>query len=104
MTAIPDTVTQTLSVHQLQVGHVLLTPMVGSLETVTGISQHGGYYDITTDRTDFYTWPGTDPIRVLAGRAHTPLRCSRCAGEDGPFTDDDLCEACARPMPLDGVA
>jgi hypothetical protein len=34
----------------------------------------------------------------------TPIRCSRCRGEDGPFTDEQLCEACARPMPLDGVA
>ncbi|MDX3588549.1 hypothetical protein [Streptomyces europaeiscabiei] len=34
----------------------------------------------------------------------TPLRCTRCQGEDGPFTPDGLCEACSRPMPLDGVA
>ncbi|MFD5798660.1 hypothetical protein ACFWIO_35040 [Streptomyces diastatochromogenes] len=33
-----------------------------------------------------------------------PIRCTRCKDEDGPFTDDRLCEACARPMPLDGVA
>lgn len=35
------------------------------------------------------------------------LRCSRCQDVDGPFTTvdtDTLCEACARPMPLDGVA
>jgi hypothetical protein len=32
------------------------------------------------------------------------IRCSRCQDEDGPFTSDGLCEACARPMPLDGVA
>lgn len=31
-------------------------------------------------------------------------RCTRCKQDDGPFTPDDLCEACARPMPLDGVA
>lgn len=28
-----------------------------------------------------------------------PLRCSRCTGTDGPFTDAGLCEACARPIP-----
>ncbi|GAA3268071.1 hypothetical protein [Streptomyces lavendulae] len=28
-----------------------------------------------------------------------PIRCSRCRGEDGPFTDAGLCEACARPVP-----
>ncbi|MER7507019.1 hypothetical protein ABTX82_01520 [Streptomyces lavendulae] len=28
-----------------------------------------------------------------------PIRCSRCQGEDGPFTDAGLCEACARPIP-----
>ncbi|MFE4857295.1 hypothetical protein [Streptomyces sp. NPDC056670] len=32
-----------------------------------------------------------------------PIRCSRCKGEDGPFTDDALCEPCARPMPLAGA-
>ncbi len=35
----------------------------------------------------------------------TPLRCTRCGDEDGPFVPDSgLCEECARPMPLDGVA
>jgi hypothetical protein len=33
-----------------------------------------------------------------------PLRCIRCGDEDGPFTPDGLCEPCARPMPLDGIA
>jgi hypothetical protein len=32
------------------------------------------------------------------------IRCIRCRDEDGPFTDEQLCEPCARPMPLDGVA
>jgi hypothetical protein len=32
------------------------------------------------------------------------LRCNRCGDTDGPFTPEDLCEPCARPMPLDGVA
>jgi hypothetical protein len=40
----------------------------------------------------------------LIGADVTPIRCTRCRDEDGPFTDDGLCEACARPMPLDGVA
>ncbi|MCX5365867.1 hypothetical protein OG864_45035 [Streptomyces sp. NBC_00124] len=31
-------------------------------------------------------------------------RCPRCRQDDGPFTPAGLCEACARPMPLDGVA
>lgn len=31
------------------------------------------------------------------------LRCARCQQDDGPFSGG-LCEACARPMPLDGVA
>lgn len=31
-------------------------------------------------------------------------RCTRCKQDDGPFTPAGLCEACARPMPLDGVA
>lgn len=31
-------------------------------------------------------------------------RCTRCKRDDGPNTPAGLCEACARPMPLDGVA
>lgn len=31
-------------------------------------------------------------------------RCTRCKNDDGPNTPAGLCEACARPMPLDGVA
>ena len=41
---------------------------------------------------------------ILIGAEAEPIRCSRCRGEDGPFTDEQLCEPCARPMPLDGVA
>lgn len=43
-------------------------------------------------------------LEEAAGIKAAPLRCSRCQGEDGPFTDGGLCEPCARPMPLDGVA
>jgi len=42
---------------------------------------------------------GIDRLKKIAA-----LSCARCRQDDGPFTDDDLCEACARPMPLDGVA
>lgn len=31
-------------------------------------------------------------------------RCTRCKQDDGPFTQSGLCEPCAQPMPLDGVA
>jgi len=31
-------------------------------------------------------------------------RCTRCKQEDGPFAQGGLCEPCAAPMPLDGVA
>lgn len=41
---------------------------------------------------------------VLVGAETAAIRCTRCQDVDGPFTDDGLCEACARPMPLDGVA
>jgi hypothetical protein len=35
----------------------------------------------------------------------TPLRCTRCGDEDGPFVPGTgLCEPCARPMPLEDVA
>ncbi|MFJ7999039.1 hypothetical protein ACIQ7D_18090 [Streptomyces sp. NPDC096310] len=30
-------------------------------------------------------------------------RCARCTEADGPFTDSELCEGCARPTPLGGV-
>ncbi|MFF9240053.1 hypothetical protein ACF1AL_14635 [Streptomyces sp. NPDC014801] len=41
---------------------------------------------------------------VLVGVEPQSIRCTRCSDEDGPFTEDGLCEPCARPMPLDGVA
>ncbi|MFE9432903.1 hypothetical protein [Streptomyces sp. NPDC006640] len=31
-------------------------------------------------------------------------RCTRCKQDDGPITPAGRCEACAQPMPLDGVA
>ena len=40
----------------------------------------------------------------LIGIEVAAIRCTRCKQDDGPFTDDGLCEACARPVPLDGVA
>lgn len=43
-------------------------------------------------------------LQAIAGTPAQPIRCTRCQDEDGPFTDAMLCEACARPMPLDGVA
>lgn len=36
---------------------------------------------------------------VLPELPPEPIRCTRCQGEDGPFTDAGLCEACARPTP-----
>ncbi|GAA3113544.1 hypothetical protein GCM10017687_28170 [Streptomyces echinatus] len=50
--------------------------------------------------------PPTDPrgVPVLMATDQQPIRCTRCGDEDGPFTDEQLCEPCARPMPLDGVA
>lgn len=41
---------------------------------------------------------------IATGQA---LRCVRCGDEDGPFAGaprQPLCEPCAQPMPLDGVA
>ncbi|NUP35959.1 MAG: hypothetical protein HOY76_02785 [Streptomyces sp.] len=49
-----------------------------------------------------YDENGIATLQAMA--AGKPLRCTRCHGEDGPFTAEQLCEACARPMPLDGVA
>jgi hypothetical protein len=49
-----------------------------------------------------YDEEGLAKLQLIAcGKA---LRCTRCQGDDGPFTGSGLCEACARPMPLDGVA
>ncbi|MBD0743502.1 hypothetical protein [Streptomyces sp. CBMA152] len=45
-----------------------------------------------------------DGIPALQRIAGVPaIHCTRCRSEDGPFTDGGLCEACARPVPLDGV-
>ncbi|MFJ3812229.1 hypothetical protein ACIPWE_38440 [Streptomyces sp. NPDC090073] len=47
---------------------------------------------------------GITRLQEAAGITVAPIRCTRCQGEDGPFTDERLCEPCAQPMPLDGVA
>ncbi|MGW6741721.1 hypothetical protein ACWGDX_13500 [Streptomyces sp. NPDC055025] len=40
-------------------------------------------------------------LKIAAGGPS--IYCIRCRNADGPFTPDDLCEGCARPMPLGGV-
>ena len=50
-----------------------------------------------------YDEDGLAKLQTIA-RQPAPIRCTRCKDEDGPFTDAQLCEPCARPMPLDGVA
>ncbi|MDT0608787.1 hypothetical protein [Streptomyces lancefieldiae] len=51
-----------------------------------------------------YDENGITTLQRLAGLTPVTIRCARCNDEDGPFTDEQLCEPCARPMPLDGVA
>ncbi|MEU4051328.1 hypothetical protein AB0F09_19275 [Streptomyces olivaceus] len=51
-----------------------------------------------------YDEEGIATLQRIAGLPVSPITCKRCWGTDGPFTPDGLCEACARPMPLDGVA
>lgn len=49
-----------------------------------------------------YDEDGISRLKSAAG-----LVCIRCGDEDGPFVGaprQPLCEACNRPMPLDGVA
>lgn len=49
-----------------------------------------------------YDETGIDKLKRAAG-----LACIRCGDQDGPFVGaprQPLCEPCARPMPLDGVA
>ncbi|MEU2924150.1 hypothetical protein ABZ636_03685 [Streptomyces sp. NPDC007251] len=49
-----------------------------------------------------YDEDGVKRLKNAAG-----LTCIRCGDEDGPFVGaprQPLCEPCARPMPLDGVA
>ncbi|GGW83246.1 hypothetical protein [Streptomyces griseoloalbus] len=43
-----------------------------------------------------------DGINVLKDIAAG--RCTRCKQDDGPLTPSGMCEPCAAPMPLDGVA
>ena len=48
-----------------------------------------------------------DGIRLLQqqlGVTVAPLRCTKCTDEDGPFTEDGLCEACERAVALGGAA
>lgn len=47
-----------------------------------------------------------DGVRTLQqslGVTVAPLRC-RCGDEDGPFTEDGLCEACERAAAVGGAA
>lgn len=45
-----------------------------------------------------------DPNGVARLQDIAAGRCTRCKQDDGPFVPSGLCEACARPVPLDGVA
>jgi hypothetical protein len=45
-----------------------------------------------------------DPDGVARLKDIAAGRCTRCKQDDGPNTPTGLCEPCARPMPLDGVA
>lgn len=45
-----------------------------------------------------------DPDGIANLQKIAAPRCGRCTGDDGPFTDDGLCEACARPVPFGGAA
>lgn len=45
-----------------------------------------------------------DPAGVERLQDIAAGRCTRCKQDDGPNTPTGLCESCARPMPLDGVA
>lgn len=45
-----------------------------------------------------------DPAGVERLQDIAAGRCTRCKQNDGPFVPSGQCEACARPMPLDGVA
>ncbi|WP_171117876.1 MULTISPECIES: hypothetical protein [unclassified Streptomyces] len=51
-----------------------------------------------------YDEEGIATLQRLSGLKPKPITCTRCWDVDGPFTPEGLCEACARPMPLDGVA
>jgi hypothetical protein len=51
-----------------------------------------------------YDENGIATLRAISGLKPEAIRCTRCHDEDGPFTDEQLCEPCARPIPLDGVA
>lgn len=46
-----------------------------------------------------YADNGVDVLKDIAAG-----RCTRCKNDDGPIADGNLCEPCAAPMPLDGVA
>jgi hypothetical protein len=45
-----------------------------------------------------------DPAGVERLQDIAAGRCTRCKQDDGPFVPSGQCEACARPMPLEGVA
>jgi hypothetical protein len=45
-----------------------------------------------------------DPNAVTYLQDIAAGRCPRCKKDDGPIAESGLCEACAQPMPLGGVA
>jgi hypothetical protein len=45
-----------------------------------------------------------DPNGVARLQDIAAGRCTRCKQDDGPIAETGMCEACAQPMPLDGVA
>lgn len=73
----------------------------GQLKYVLGIDKEQPFQVAAMYRTG--NLHGSGSTR-LVGVEVVAIRCGRCRDEDGPFTDEGLCESCARPMPLGDAA
>lgn len=76
--------------------------MEGRLHYVIGTRQVRPFEVAAIYRIDQTLGHGTIQL-VGVDELVVAIRCSRCDGDDGPFTEAGLCEACARPVPLAGA-
>lgn len=76
--------------------------MEGRLHYVIGTRKDRPFEVAAIYRIDQTLGHGTTQL-VGVENPFVTIRCTRCDGDDGPFTQSGVCEACARPVPLAGA-
>ena len=80
--------------HEALIGLIARSDMVHKAKLTSAFPDYGGAVLLAQ-----YADNGIDVLKDIAAG-----RCTRCKQDDGPFAQGGMCEPCARPMPLDGVA